>query len=165
MGVRNIKGHIALDINRSKSLLNRGKNFVGDANQYNQQLQQQAGQPAQAGRGARGRSAEARAEPSVSVRPNADEQRGSRWPLTRRTRDGVSTEAQDTPSSPQWHDPTVRSACCGESGGALAPCLVEPPFNEEFHCSIIPPHLACVERIVNVVERTVRERTVVYGIV
>ncbi len=46
-GVKNIKGNIKVDLNRSKALANRSKNFVGDANQYNQKMSQQAGQPAQ----------------------------------------------------------------------------------------------------------------------
>ena len=46
LGVKNIKGNIQVDINRSKSLLNRGKNFAGTANQQmNQFGQPVAGQP------------------------------------------------------------------------------------------------------------------------
>ena len=46
-GVKNIKGNIQMDINRSKSLANRGKNFAGKVGGVNQQMQQAAGQQPQ----------------------------------------------------------------------------------------------------------------------
>ncbi|HEU0031273.1 MAG TPA: FHA domain-containing protein [Kofleriaceae bacterium] len=49
IGVKNIKGNIQVDINRSKSLAARGKNFAGKVNNFNQQAQgQQPGQQPQA---------------------------------------------------------------------------------------------------------------------
>jgi hypothetical protein len=47
IGVKNIKGNIKVDINRSKNLANRGKQFAGKAGGLNQQVQQQAGQQPQ----------------------------------------------------------------------------------------------------------------------
>jgi len=47
LGVKNIKGNIMVDVNRSKALAGRGKNFAKDANQFNQKMQGQAGQPQQ----------------------------------------------------------------------------------------------------------------------
>jgi hypothetical protein len=47
IGVKNIKGNIAVDVNRSKALANRGKNFAKKAGGVNQQMQNAAGQPGQ----------------------------------------------------------------------------------------------------------------------
>ncbi|HLL22611.1 MAG TPA: FHA domain-containing protein [Kofleriaceae bacterium] len=47
LGVKNIKGNIQVDINRSKSLANRGKNFAGKMGGVNQQMQSAAGQQPQ----------------------------------------------------------------------------------------------------------------------
>lgn len=52
IGVKNIQGNIKVDINRSKALARRGKNFAGDVNQFNQKhlmggQQPQGQQPAQ----------------------------------------------------------------------------------------------------------------------
>ena len=47
IGVKNIKGNIAVDVNRSKALANRGKAFAGRVGGVNQQMQQAAGQPGQ----------------------------------------------------------------------------------------------------------------------
>ncbi|MBA2543675.1 MAG: hypothetical protein H0V17_28795, partial [Deltaproteobacteria bacterium] len=44
LGVKNIKGNIKVDINRSKALASRGKNFAGQVGGYNQQLNQAGGQ-------------------------------------------------------------------------------------------------------------------------
>ncbi len=44
IGVKNIKGNIQVDINRSKSLANRGKSAAAKLGGYNQQMQQAAGQ-------------------------------------------------------------------------------------------------------------------------
>lgn len=50
IGVKNVKGNIQVDINRSKAMANRGKNFVGKAQNFNAQAQgQQPGQPQQPG--------------------------------------------------------------------------------------------------------------------
>ena len=46
LGVKNVKGNIMVDINRSKSLGQRGQQFVGNANAKVQNLGQQ-GQAAQ----------------------------------------------------------------------------------------------------------------------
>ena len=51
IGVKNIHGNIKVDINRAKALKNRGANFAGSVNQFNQKLnpngQPQQGQPQQ----------------------------------------------------------------------------------------------------------------------
>jgi hypothetical protein len=48
LGVKNIKGNIQVDINRAKSLKQRGANFAASANKVNQQAQgQQQQQPGQ----------------------------------------------------------------------------------------------------------------------
>src|SRR5258706_9814449 len=50
LGVKNIKGNIQVDINRAKSLKQRGQNFAASANKVNQQAQgygQQQQQPGQ----------------------------------------------------------------------------------------------------------------------
>jgi hypothetical protein len=47
IGVKNIKGNIKVDINRAKSLGNRGKQFAGQVGGVNQQMQQTAGQEQQ----------------------------------------------------------------------------------------------------------------------
>jgi len=50
IGVKNIHGNIKVDINRAKALGNRGKNFAGQVNQFNQKLNangQPEGQPQQ----------------------------------------------------------------------------------------------------------------------
>jgi hypothetical protein len=52
IGVKNVKGNFMVDVNRSKAMIGRGKNFVGTANQKMQQYgggQQQPGQPGQQG--------------------------------------------------------------------------------------------------------------------
>ena len=48
IGVKNIKGNFMVDVNRSKALMNRGKQFAGQAGQFNQNLNAQAGQAGQA---------------------------------------------------------------------------------------------------------------------
>ncbi len=45
IGVKNIKGNIQVDINRSKALAQRGKNFAGKAGELNQKVQGYGGQP------------------------------------------------------------------------------------------------------------------------
>ena len=47
IGMRNIKGNIKVDINRSKALANRGKAAAGRVGGYTQQMPQAAGQPGQ----------------------------------------------------------------------------------------------------------------------
>jgi FHA domain len=47
IGVKNIKGNIKVDVNRSKALANRGKAAAKRVGGYNQQMQQAAGQPGQ----------------------------------------------------------------------------------------------------------------------
>jgi FHA domain len=47
IGVKNIKGNIKVDINRSKALANRGKAAANRVGGYNQQMQQAAGQQGQ----------------------------------------------------------------------------------------------------------------------
>jgi hypothetical protein len=51
IGVKNIKGNIKVDVNRAKALVGRGKEAVGRAGQYNNQLNQW-GQPQQPQQGA-----------------------------------------------------------------------------------------------------------------
>jgi hypothetical protein len=48
-GIRNIKGNIQVDINRAKSLGRRGQSAVSKAGEFNNKLNQQAGQPPQQG--------------------------------------------------------------------------------------------------------------------
>ena len=49
IGIKNIKGNIMVDVNRSKSLAARGKNMAGNVNQFNNKMQNMAGgQPGQA---------------------------------------------------------------------------------------------------------------------
>src|SRR5215470_4695793 len=45
LGVQNIKGNIQVDINRSKAMANQGKQMAGQVGQFNQKLNQAAGQP------------------------------------------------------------------------------------------------------------------------
>ena len=47
IGVKNIKGNIQVDVNRSKALASRGKNFAGRVGGVNQQMQNAAGQQGQ----------------------------------------------------------------------------------------------------------------------
>lgn len=47
LGVKNIKGNVQVDVNRSKALARRGKNAAGKVGAFNDQLNQQAGQGAQ----------------------------------------------------------------------------------------------------------------------
>ena len=47
IGVKNIKGNIKVDINRSKALASRGKRFANDVGGVNAQMQQAAGQQPQ----------------------------------------------------------------------------------------------------------------------
>ena len=47
LGVKNIKGNIMVDVNRSKSLAARGKNFAADAQKFNNKVQNASGQPGQ----------------------------------------------------------------------------------------------------------------------
>ena len=49
IGVKNIKGNILVDVNRSKALANRGKRFAGQVGGVNQQMQNAAGQQPQPG--------------------------------------------------------------------------------------------------------------------
>ena len=49
IGARAFKGNIMVDVNRSKALANRGKNFAGDANSKMNKFAGQAGQPGQPG--------------------------------------------------------------------------------------------------------------------
>ena len=49
IGVKNIKSNISVDVNRSKALANRGKQFGKRVGGVNQQMQQAAGQPGQPG--------------------------------------------------------------------------------------------------------------------
>ncbi len=48
IGVKNIKGNFMVDVNRSKALVNRGKNFGKQAGAFNQKINAQAGQAGEA---------------------------------------------------------------------------------------------------------------------
>ena len=77
IGVKNIHGNIKVDINRAKALKNRGKNFAGQVNQFNQKLnangqpegQPQQGQQMQPGQGQQGAYMQQGQQPAMPGMP------------------------------------------------------------------------------------------------
>lgn len=64
-GVQNIKGNIQIDVNRSKAMLQQGKGYVGQVNQFNQKLNSAAGQ-----QGAQPMQQQGQAQPGAPGMPN-----------------------------------------------------------------------------------------------